>query len=995
MNRLKLFFVFLFSLFAYSIFAQQTEDIDNLLKQEAAANNQMAKKFLTANALSTPNMEKYDVNYYQINLEMNPALKFVTGFVQMDATILEPVNSIDVHLVSSLYLDSVLVDGQKVSTSFGGGILSFNFANTKNSGETFSAKIFYHGFPGSDGFGFSQDSGQPMIWSLSEPYAARTWWPCKDLPRDKADSADIVITVPKNLIVASNGLLREEKTLPENKKQYWWHEKYPIATYLISVAIHPYHVYSDEYITLSGDTMPIQFYVFPRNYDRNYNDYAKTKDMIHAFASLFGEYPFVEEKYGHAEFLGWASGMEHQTLTSLNGVSETLIAHELAHQWWGDMITCNTFHHIWLNEGFATYSEALWMEWKYGKEYYRQYQTGRFYYGPGTIYVEDPQHDNIFNYSLSYRKASCVLHMLRHVVGDSVFFQILRTYHDDPERKYGTATTEQFQAICEQVSGMDLNDFFHQWIYEQGYPYYQYYFATKKLSDNRHFLFGIIKQIQDFGPIFKMPVDVTVETASRDTSFVVWVNNQIDTFSVILSAPPTGMSLDENDWILCKKKFSSQPFFSVNSFEIIDSTSNNNGRWDAGETVQLKISGINSGMPLENASLVLRVSHPQINILDSTATVGAVDYDQVFSNDNDLFTINADAEITGRLIPFTILIYDNDEFIGNVEFSVPVGQPSILLIDDDRENNYETYYQKALQANYNYFDYWDSHGKNYPDSLIKFKTVIWFQGTQTSNLLTDDFQNVLTEFIQNDGNLVIFSQNLAEFINASGNANKIAFLADFLGVQFETGASTESIIVGKSGDPITSGMAITFSGPYGIDNQYSRDELLPAPGAVTIFSYLQSQKSAGIRFEPPGTSAKVVYLAFGLEGVAGPSGDSGEKLISNIFNWFNPLTSVSESGGTKSSMPESFQLFQNYPNPFNPETHIKFSLPADSKISVTIYNIAGQHIRTLFSGEQKAGLHSVLWDGKDKNGNLAASGIYVYRLQAGNFSRQKKMILIR
>ncbi|NOZ60777.1 MAG: T9SS type A sorting domain-containing protein [Calditrichaeota bacterium] len=993
MKRFFLFQILFSVIFVFSLLAQQTENSDDFLKREAEGKNRMAKKWLTEDGNTTPNMDKYDVTYYQLNLELVPSQKFLTGFVQMNAKILQPVNSIDVHLVYSLYPDSVLVDGQNVSTSFSGGILTFYFADTKNTNEAFSAKIFYHGYPASAGFGFDQDSGQPMIWSLSEPYAARTWWPCKDTPSDKADSADIVITVPENLIVASNGLLREEKTLPDNKKQYWWHEKYPIATYLISIAAHPFHFYSDEYVTLSGDTMPIQFYVFPRNYQGNLNDYAKTKDMIHAYASLFGEYPFVEEKYGHAEFLGWASGMEHQTLTSLHGVGETLIAHELAHQWWGDMITCNSFHHIWLNEGFATYSEALWMEWSHGKAYYRQYQKNHFYYGPGTIYVEDPEHDVIFDGNLSYRKASCVLHMLRHVVGDSTFFQILHTYYNDPLRKYGTATTEQFQAVCEQVSGMDLTDFFHQWIYEQGFPYYQYFYATKMLPDNRYYLFSTIKQIQSFGPIFKMPVDVTVETADGDTTFVVWTQNEIDTFSVILPHEPLKITLDKDDWILCKKEFSAQPFFTAKSYKILDENGNKNGRWDAGETVQLKLSTLNNGMALENASVILRVSDPLVTIQDSTAAIGSVNYQEIFTNENEPFVVSSDPSISGKMIPFQLQVFENDNFVGKATFSIPVGKPSILLLDDDNNQNYETYYQNALESNYNYFDYWDSQSKIFPDSLTRYKTVIWFQGMQTTNLLPNTFRSVLVDFINQGGDLIVFSQNLAEFVASSGDAAKIAFLADYFGVQFETGATSESVIVGKSGDPISSGMAITFTGPYGLDNQHSRDEMSPVNGAHSIFKYLQSQKSAGIRFEPMATDAKIVYLAFGLEGVAGPSEDTGSKLMSNIFKWFNPLTDVPETENVSLS-PKSFQLFQNYPNPFNPETNIHFFLPEATMASISIYNISGQRIRTLFEAKKSAGSYSILWDGKDENGNLAASGIYIYRLITKEFSQQKKMILI-
>ena len=184
--------------------------------------------------------------------------------------------------------------------------------------------------------------------------------------------------------------------------------------------------------------------------------------MITFFASIFGEYPFINEKYGHAEWTR-SFGMEHQTITSMGNPTERRVAHELAHMWWGDMITCRTFHHIWLNEGFARYAESLWFAHSglssSASAYQVEYHT---YKGPGTIYVEDPQTEDIFDIELSYNKASWVLHMLRHVVGDSVFFDILKTYHTSPGHQHNIADTEDFQKICEKVSGLKLEKFFQQ-----------------------------------------------------------------------------------------------------------------------------------------------------------------------------------------------------------------------------------------------------------------------------------------------------------------------------------------------------------------------------------------------------------------------------------------------------------------------------------------------------------------------------------------------------
>ena len=414
--------------------------------------------------------------------------------------------------------------------------------------EQFNIVIAYNGRP-QYSFYFDRYGQNPMIFTLSEPFGARAWWPCKDIPSDKADSVDIQATVPNNLIVASNGLLRE--TIPDsNKTTYWWHEQYPIVTYLVSLAIHPYEVYYDDYLyNNNADTMKIHFYTFPGYYDIYHSIDAKVKDMIACFANLFGEYPFIKEKYGHADCSpgGWA--MEHQTCTSYAIWEEWVFAHELAHQWWGDMITCDSFHHIWLNEGFATYCEALWFEYADAPTPASEYQmNNNLYLGPGTVFVEDPQSQTIFDYGLSYQKGSWVLHMLRHVVGDSVFFDILKTYYASPKHQYGTATTEEFQAISEQVSGMDLDKFFHQWIYEEYFPRYSYSWDWIENGSNYEIQLEIHQEQDDH--IFWMPIDITVETVEGEATFVVWDSLQLQSFQFSVSAKPILVELDNDNWIL-------------------------------------------------------------------------------------------------------------------------------------------------------------------------------------------------------------------------------------------------------------------------------------------------------------------------------------------------------------------------------------------------------------------------------------------------------------
>ena len=385
-----------------------------------------------------------------------------------------------------------------------------------------------------------------MIYTLNEPYGARAWFPCKDVPSDKADSMDIQITVEKDLIVVSNGLLKS-KTENTNSTTYWWHEEYPISTYLVSLAIHPYQKFSDWYIYGDNDSMEVQYYVFADNFKSRVYDYDKTVEMIEYFSDTFGQYPFINEKYGHAEFL-WSGGMEHQTITSLGRASESLIAHELAHQWWGDAVTCNSFHDLWLNEGFACYSEALWYEYAYSYPA-SEYQMYSQYLGPGKIYIEDLENEQLFHGGLRYDKASWVLHMLRNVVGNSSFFDIIKTYYSSNKFQYNSATTEEFIDHCNKISKMNLDKFFQQWIFGEYYPEYCYSWNYMEV-DSGYTVNLTIDQEQKHTGLFWMPIDISISTIQENITFSVLDSAKTQNFIFFIDKKPQKISLDPNNWIL-------------------------------------------------------------------------------------------------------------------------------------------------------------------------------------------------------------------------------------------------------------------------------------------------------------------------------------------------------------------------------------------------------------------------------------------------------------
>ena len=527
-------------------FSQQNEKLINTCGKLLSYQNRMTE----VSTLSEM-QEKIDISYYDIDISIDIESEQISGNVFLSGSVgLDQPDSIELDLSNSMTVDSIYVNNLLTLFDHDDNKIKIPTPEeTLTEGYDFNVQIFYHGQPTSTGFGsFNYDTynGIPHIWTLSEPYGARDWWPCKDDPSDKADSLEISVTLQEEQIVVSNGLLIEEVSIGNNLKKYTWFESYPISTYLVSITSYPYTVWHDEYIGLNGDTLPLDFYVYPDHYEIVHDNYLLTKDMMKIFAEKFGEYPFMNEKYGHAEF-GRGGGMEHQTISSMGGYSEWLIAHELGHQWWGDLVTCSDFHHIWLNEGFARFSEAIWVEASNGSEAYKNYWSNHTYYGSGTIYVEDPSTTSqIFNGNLTYNKAGWVVHMLRGVLGDSLFFEALQSYAYNDSLAYDAVTTEDFKLVCENVSGLELDSFFEQWIYGEFYP--KYSLAWNMNNGNQ--LQINISQFQNW-QFFKMPIEIAVFT-DLDTFRLKVDNHGLSQDYLINSVNGVvqRVELDPENWIL-------------------------------------------------------------------------------------------------------------------------------------------------------------------------------------------------------------------------------------------------------------------------------------------------------------------------------------------------------------------------------------------------------------------------------------------------------------
>jgi len=422
-----------------------------------------------------------------------------------------------------------------------------------NLGEPFTIDISYGGVPptgaGWGGLVFTTTPGnRPVCWTLSQPWDARAWWPGVDQLNDKA-TWEMWITHPASMQAASNGLLQGTDALPNGRTRSRWQTDYEQVTYHASFVVTEFSRRTDTY-TGFGASMPVEFFVFPESFASWGTGMDRVTTMIDAFSGVFGQYPFVDEKYGIAQFT-WGGGMEHQTMTSQSSVDETLTAHELAHSWWGNMITCETWHDIWLNEGFATFGEAIWYEFKPGGSlagYLSHMRARKPSNTSGTVYVYNPTGtSSIFSSTNVYRKGGWAVHMLRGVLGDTVFFQALQDYRTAYEGD--SATTAEFRASVEQTTGRDLGWYFDQWVMNPGSPAYRSAWQNRNIG-GQDYLYFELDQTQSSQPVFTMPVPLRITTAAGTVDVKVWNDERTDQMVVPLPAPATGVAVDPDQWIL-------------------------------------------------------------------------------------------------------------------------------------------------------------------------------------------------------------------------------------------------------------------------------------------------------------------------------------------------------------------------------------------------------------------------------------------------------------
>ena len=560
---MKKYYLFLLFISCTSLFAQSTNK-----ELEELVNAEKKSAFKKMTFITNPNTYDYDVTYHRLRLTVDPAVQYISGEVTTKYIAKQAISSVTFDLSDALDVSSVKQRGSELTFSrSGNNELIINLPAIQNTNVLDSLSITYAGVPTSSGFGaFSavQHNGTPVLWTLSEPFGAMEWWPCKQDLNDKANSIDVYITAPNGNVAVSNGL---QKSLVDNGNGTFtshYKHNYPIPAYLIAIAVTDYQIYNQQggLGTAESPYFPIINYMYPETADANIASVAVTPDIINFYESVFVPYPFRNEKYGHCEF-GWGGGMEHTTVSFMTagnngGYSRGLIAHEMGHQWFGDKVTCGSWKDIWLNEGFATYLASMVIQHFDGETAFTNNKSSMITSitssTSGAVYLTDAEAldvNRIFSGRLTYNKGAMVLNMLRLKLGDPNFFQGLKNYLNDANFAYAYALTPDLQNHLEVASGMNLTEFFNDWIYKQGYPIFNITAANTTPGQAR--ITVNQSQSNPLVSFFEGPVPVRLTgTGGQQQNYLLDLTTNGQQFLVNVPFTVTGVLFDPKKDIISK-----------------------------------------------------------------------------------------------------------------------------------------------------------------------------------------------------------------------------------------------------------------------------------------------------------------------------------------------------------------------------------------------------------------------------------------------------------
>ncbi|HPG41583.1 MAG TPA: M1 family aminopeptidase [bacterium] len=897
------------------------------------------------NKLIAPATDTWDALHYRLELGIDPEQQQVFGKVAIDAaSLVSGLEQLELDLVA-LTVDSVFSGAQSLPFIQIGRIVQVTLDKVYAAAETLHTTIYYHGRPVAEpgaqswgGFYFYGDNNAFTLGAgLNTSYISMTrhWLPCHDVPWDKA-TFDMTFTVPHDKYLASNGRLVENAQQfngADSTATFRWVEEHPMATYLVCLAMRDYALIE----TTVNDTLPVVIYATHKDSAKSVVHFDRVPAMVTIYSELFGAYPY--DKVGYA--VTPEGAMEHQTciaypeyVVSASHTYDDLIAHELAHHWWGDWLSPGDWRDIWLNEGFATYAEALFMEKYHGKDRYDEQVRGHmsaYFSGlntEGDFPIYDPQ---VMWGVHSYEKAGCVLHMLRNVIGDSLFFATLLEYGQ--RFAHSSVTTPDFINVVEEISAQDLDWFFNEWIYGPGYPLYDHSWSCVPTGEGDYVLNVVVKQAREDSLLFTMPLEIGVRYGEYDTTLAFMMNGPAHSLQVRLPVTVGQVTIDPANKILNKDQLSTYQPFTIVDYTIDDEAAGDgDGNPEAGEGFDLDLHIKSSGSAVPNLSVELTSHDFNIDIVNKSVDYGSMAYLQTKTAGITHFTIRVDSTCGLGAVDLTARFFINGLPAGSASFSLNIYSQHVAY-----REGFESIIRNWHTGNSWQPYFWAHSG----DFSITDSPIAYYESNA---------ENILT---------------LEQTLNLAGRQS--AFL-EFYHISIL--ANGDSALVQARNNNNAWRTLAAFTGESSWDWQRS---------VVDLTSYCQpGNQSVQVRFNLKSDAADV-YDGWYIDDIL--------IAVDSI------LTGIDTNKPT--GLPVTLALLQNHPNPFNPETVISFALPQAERVQVEVYNSLGQQVTTLLNDARAAGIHHLSWNGRDSAGLPVPSGVYFYRLSTDKQQLTRKMLLLR
>ncbi len=941
----------IFILFAINIFSHPKIPIsnpDNTLKYTARADS----------------LHGFDITKYTLNITIDDENHYISGSVITNITAEENLTSIEYNLVA-LDVDNVKVNNQNVDFTFNDNIINIPLQNI-NEGDNFTTTVTYHGNPVLTGgvYNLGMFFQSNVVFTISDPNAARNWWPCYDHPWDKA-IVDLNVTVRDDWNEASNGIRTGIDDNNDGTKTYHWAGENPMTTFLVTVSASNFVELDDDF-----NGIPIMNFVNPAIENSALTDFSNLPFMMQVFTQKYGDYPF--EKYGNVvEPMSTFGGMEHQTMTTLasniidgNHGNETTIAHELAHQWFGDCLTPLTWKDVWLSESFATYSECVYtQEWQ-GFEAMNNYVQSSYhnYYknwmsANGVRPVYNPPYDETFAPPV-YEKGASVLHMLRLKVGDDVFWQILQTYFQAFHNS--NVVTNDFKNIAEQVSGLDLGQFFQQWIFQPGLPSLKY--AIFNDEDNAQFQV-VSKTFSNSDTDFYLDFPISVNTTTEQDSFLVQTNpNDWTSYQNSYSGEINSFEVDPHNWVFTIHNYNIKP-------EISYALATDNQVFISWTGLPFDIDGYNIYRSQSENGDFVKINDEIItntNFIDESVQNGNSYYYYICAQKNDTYLSEKSNIVNAEPISFPMdqgYLFVDETLNG----AGSPANPNDEMVDD-------FYVASFGVSNYSQ---WDVMEQGLPtiNDIKNYSVIIWYDDDFSQHLIEDDIP-ALESFILAGGNVLISGWKTADALDA-------VFLHDFVGVNS----------VSLDNSPHFSS-AISNSFPDLILNP---DKIIPNwNGKLPMVATFNEAENPIYSFQGEGdfvnntcgveksNNGNCFLLGFPLYFIQNENVADFASFLENEWNVGNDDDNF---------VPENLHPIVVYPNPSqvsrSNNLNVKYYSLKSGNVEMEIYNIKGQKIQRITSNLKK-GNNKIRLNFNDK----LSSGIYFLKIVNSDRVSTKKFVVV-